>query len=158
MENHDLVPLLQNNPTGQAHSRVPKCDGLCTVQVELDPINRVVTSSAGLQTNLSKVVHSSCRPFCHSSEPQASPVHVSSPRPTCMGHKLARSLTLYVPSHGSPSQGDKKNPAMQLPHHTHKPNLARDTLILAPSAALNGDPTPTTSINNTSQTAPQSGV
>ena len=27
VENHDLVPLLQNNIMSQAHSRVPKCDG-----------------------------------------------------------------------------------------------------------------------------------
>ena len=31
VENHDLVPSLENNPTGQEHSRVPECDGRCTV-------------------------------------------------------------------------------------------------------------------------------
>ena len=31
---------------------------------------RMVTASAGVQTDLSKVVHSSCRSICHSSEPQ----------------------------------------------------------------------------------------
>ena len=52
VENHDLVKSLQNNPMGQAHSRVPKCDGGCTDQVESDPINRVVISTAGIQPDL----------------------------------------------------------------------------------------------------------
>ena len=98
----------------QAHSRVPKSDGQCTAEVKSDPINRMVTSSADISTNLSKVVHSSCRPFCHSSEPQASSVHVSSPRSTCMGHrcsehKLVGSHSLCVPYYSSSSQGDKKS-------------------------------------------------
>ena len=98
VEYHDLVPSLQNNPTSQAHSRVPECDGRRTVQVESDPNNRMVTSS---------VVHSSCRPFCLLFEPQASLEHVSSPRPTYMGygcseHKLVGSHSLGVPLHGSP--------------------------------------------------------
>ena len=41
-------------------------------------------------------------------------MEISSPRPTCLGHrysehKLARSHCLCLPSHGSPSQGDPKN-------------------------------------------------
>ena len=43
LEIHDLVLSLQNNPTGQAHSRVPECDGQCTVQVEKDQINKMIT-------------------------------------------------------------------------------------------------------------------
>ena len=40
-------------------------------------------------------------------------VHISSPRPTCLRHrcsehKLVGSHSLWLPSHGSPSQGDKK--------------------------------------------------
>ena len=41
----------------------------------------MVTASAGVQTDLSQVVHSSCRSFCHSPEPQSSTIRVSSPRP-----------------------------------------------------------------------------
>ena len=103
---------LQNNPKGQAHSRVPECDGQHIVHVKSDRVNRMVTSS-GIQTDPSKVVHSSCRLFCHSSESQASTVHVSSPKPTCMGHrcsehKLVESRSLVISSHGAFSQGDKK--------------------------------------------------
>ena len=77
----------------------------------------MVTASTGIQTDLSMVVHSSCRSICHSSEPQASTVRVSSPRPKCLGHrcpehKLDGSHCLYLPSNGSPSQGDPKNQAM----------------------------------------------
>ena len=120
----------------------------------------MVTASAGVQTDLSKVVHSSCRSFCHSSEPQTSTVHVSSPRPNCLGHrcselKLDRSHCLCLPSNGSPSQGDPKNQAMPLPNHRNSPRLARDALVLGPSATLNRDPTATSGVNNSSQTVPQ---
>ena len=140
---------------------MPKCDGLCNVQVKSDPITRVVTSSADIQTYLSEVVHSSSRLFA-----------------THLNHKLS----LYVSP--VPDQNaldiDALNinwsglvayayPPMvllhrvsqemrQLPHHTNSPRLARDALVLGPSAALNGNPTPTTGINKTSQTAPQSSV
>ena len=55
----------------------------------------------------------------------------------------------------SPSQGDPKNQAIPLPDHTNSPRLARDSLVLGPSAALNRDPTATPSVNITSQTVPQ---
>ena len=120
----------------------------------------MVTASKGVQTDRSKVIHSSCRSICHSSEPQSSIVCISSPRSICLGHrcsehKLVGSHCLCLPSHGSPSAGDPKNRAMQLPHHCNSSRLARDALVLGPSAALNRDPIPVTSVNNTSQTVPQ---
>ena len=39
-----------------------------------------------------------------------------------------------------------------------EPRLARDALVLGPSAALNRDLTPVTHVNNTSQTVPQPSV
>ena len=44
---------------------------------------------------------------------------------------------------------------MLLPDHFNSPRLARDALVLGPSAALNRDPTATSSVNNTSQTVTQ---
>ena len=90
------------------------CHQKPTVLVEPNPINRMVTASAGVRTDLSKVVHSSCRSICHSSEPQNSIVRISSPRPKSLGHrcsehKLVGSPWLCLPSHRSPSQGDPKN-------------------------------------------------
>ena len=132
-----------------------------SVQVEPSAVNRMVTPFTGVQTDLSKVVHPSCGSICHSSEPQSSTVHVSSPRPQCLGlrctkHKLVGSHCLFLPSDGSPSQGDqKKNQVAQLPDHCNNPRLARDALVLGPSAALNRDPTSATSVNNPSQTVPQ---
>ena len=110
VENHDLVPSLQNNPTGQSHSRLPKCDSRCTVQVESD--QRMVTSSTGIKTDLSKVVHSLYRLFAtRLNHRHIPPVCVSSPRPTCLGHrdsehKLVGFHSFCIPSHGSPSQSD----------------------------------------------------
>ena len=110
--------------------------------------------------NLPEMFHSSCRSICHSSEPQVSTVRVSSPSPRGLGHKcselkLDESHFLCLPSNGSPSQGDPKNQALPLPDHCNSPRLARNTLVLGPSAALNRDPTATSSVNNTSQTVPQ---
>ena len=139
---------------------IPGCDGRPPVKVEPSAVNRMVTASAGVQTDLPKVVHSSCRSICHLSEPQTSTVHVSSPRPKCLGHrcselKLDWSHCLCLPSDGSPSQGEPKNQAMPLPDHRNSTRLARDALVLGPSAALNRDPTTTSSVNNPSQTISQ---
>ena len=160
MEDHDLVPSLPDNIKSQTHSRVSECDGQPSVQVKPSSVNRMVTASAGVQTELSQVVHSSCRSICHSPETQSSTVCVSSPRPKCSGHrcsehKLVGSHCLCLPSHGSPSQGEPKSQAIQLTDHRNNPRLARDALVLGPSAALNRDPTSTSSVNNSSQTVPQ---
>ena len=100
--------------------------------------------------------------YCHSSE-QAPTVNISSPRPTCKGDgcsedKLVGICNLCLSSYGSPSQGDPENMVLQFPHHINSPRLARNALLLEPSAALNGDPTSTTNVNNTSQTVPQPSV
>ena len=67
VEDHDMVPSLSHNIKSQTHSRVSECDGRPSIQVEPSAVNRMVTASAGVQTDLSKVVHSSCRSICHSS-------------------------------------------------------------------------------------------
>ena len=155
VEDHDLVPSLPDNTKSQTHSRMSECDGRPSVQVKPSSVNRMVTASAGVQTDLSQVVHSSCRSICHSSEPQSSTVCVSSSRPKCLGHrcsehKLVGSHCLCLPSHSSPSQDDPKSQGIQLPDHHISPRLARDALVLGPSAALNRDPTSTSSVKNSS--------
>ena len=160
VKDHDLVPSLSHNLESQTHSRVSECDGRTSVQVKPSTVNRTVTASAGVQTDLPKVVHTSCRPICHSSEPQTSTVRISCPRPKglghrCSEHKLDGSHCLCLPSNGSPSQGDPKNQAILLPDHRNSTRLARDALVLGPSAALNRDPTTTPGVNNSSQTVPQ---
>ena len=80
VEDHDMVPSLSHNIKSQTHSRVSECDGRPSIQVEPSTVNRMVTASAGVQTDLSKVVHS-CRSICHSPEPQTSTVRISCPRP-----------------------------------------------------------------------------
>ena len=61
VEDHDLVPLLPYYTKSQTHSRVFECDGRPTVQVKPSSDNRMVTASAGIQTDLFQVVHPSCR-------------------------------------------------------------------------------------------------
>ena len=89
VKDHDLVPSLSHNIESQTHSRVPECDGRPSVQVEPSAVNRMVTASAGVQTVLPKVVHTSCRLICHSSEPQTSTVRISCPRPKGLGHRCS---------------------------------------------------------------------
>ena len=137
---------------------IPGClDVMADLQFRL---NQVQSAEWSLHPQVSKVVHSSCRPICHSSEPQSSAVCISSPRPKCLGHrcsehKLVRSHCFCLPSHSSPSQGDPNNQANQLPDHCNSPRLARHAPVLGPRAALNRDPTSAISVNNTSQTVPQ---
>ena len=159
VEDHDMAPSLSHNIKSQTHSRVSECDGRPPVQVQPSTVDRMVTTSTGVQTNLSKVVHSSCRSVCHSFEPQTPSIHVSYPRPKglghrCSEHKLDGCHCLCLPSNGSPSQGDPKNQAMPLPDHINSPRLVRDALVLGPTAALNRDPTTTPGVN-TSQTVSQ---
>ena len=52
-------------------------------------LNRMVTASAGVLSDLSKVVHSSCRYISHLSEPQTSTLCVSSPRHKSLGHRCS---------------------------------------------------------------------
>ena len=160
VEDHDILPSLSHNIESQTHSRVSQCDGQPPVQVQPSTVDRMVTASTGVQADLLKVVHSSCRPVCHSSEPQTPSICVSYPRPKglghrCSKHKLDGSHCLCLPSNGSPSQGDPKNQAMPLPDHSNSPRLARDALVLRPGTALNRDPNRTFSVNNTTQTVPQ---
>ena len=49
VETHDLVPPLSHNLESQAHSRVPECDGRPTFQVEPGAVDRMVTTSTGVQ-------------------------------------------------------------------------------------------------------------
>ena len=160
MEKHDLVTSLQNNIKSQTHSRVSECDGRPTVQVKPSPVNRIVTASTGVQTGLSEVVHPSCRSICHSVDSQTATVRVSSPRTKCLGHrcskhKLVGSHCLFLPSHSSPSQVDPKDQTMQKPDHCNSPRLARDALVLGPSAALNRDPTSATSVKQLFSNSPK---
>ena len=153
-------PVSEHNVESQTHSRVSECDGRPSVQVQPSSISRMVIAPSGVQTDLSEVVHPSCRSICHLSEPQTSTVRVSNSRPKCLGHrcsehKLVWSHCLCLPSDGSPSQGDPKNQAMPLPDHSNSPGLARDALVLGPSAALNRDPTTTPGVNNSSEAVPQ---
>ena len=159
MEDHDLVPSLSHNIESQTHSRLSQRDGR-PVQVQPSPVDRMVLTSTGVQANLPKMVHSSCRPVCHSSEPQTPSICVSYPRPQGLGHrcseyKLDGSHCLCLPSNGSPLQGDPKNQAMSLPDHSNSPRLAGDALVLGPCAALNRDPATTPSVNNATQAVPQ---
>ena len=160
VENHDLVPSLPYNIESQAHSRVSECDGRPPIQVQPSAVNRMVSAPSGVQANLPEVVHPSCRLIRHSPEPQTPSICVSYPRPKglehrCSEHKLDQPHGLRLPSYGSPSQGDPKDQAMPLPDHPDSPRLARDALVLGPSAALNRAPTTTPSVNDPTQTVPQ---
>ena len=100
-------------------------------------------------------------PHCHLSEPQTSYVCIPSSRPTDLENFLNidwLGITTYAPSHGSPTQGDPENNPYNCLIILIAPRLARNALVWGPSAALNGDLTPTLRVNNTSQAVPQPSV
>ena len=61
-------------------------------------------------------------------------------------------LTAYVYPRSALLYRVIQNRATPLPHYCNSPRVARDALVLGPSAALSGDPTPIISVNNISQT------
>ena len=162
VEDHDLVPSLPDNLKNQTHYRVSECDGRPSVQVEASPINRMVTASAGVQTDLSQMVHSSCRSFATRLNHKV-PVFVS-PVPDQNAWDIDAlninwsGLTTYAYPPSALLHRVIQNRAVQLPNHCNNPRLAWDALVLGPSRALNRDPTSTSSVKNSSQTVPQSCV
>ena len=144
MEDHDLVPSLPDNLKSQTHSRVSECAGRPSVQVEPSPINRMVTASAGVQTDLSQVVHSSFRSFATRLNHKV-PLYVS-PVPVQNALNINWSgLTAYAYPPTALLHRVIQNQAIQLPNHCNNPRLARDA-------------TSTSSVKNSSQTAPESCV
>ena len=147
LEDHYLVPSLPDNLKSQTNSRVSECDGRPSVKVEPSPVNRMVTASAGVQTDLSQLNHKV--PLYVFPVPDQNAWDIDALNTNLGSHCLC------LPSHGSTLQGDPRNQAIQLSDHCNSPRLARDVLVLGPSAALNRDPTSSTSVKNFPQTIPQ---
>ena len=119
----------------------------------------MVTASAGVQTDLSQVVHSSCRSFATRLNHKV-PLYVSPVADQNAGDIDALNinwlgLTAYAYPPTALLHRVIQNQAIQLPNHCNNPRLARDSLVLGPSAALNRDPTSTSSVKNSSLTVPQ---
>ena len=77
----------------------------------------------------------------------------------CLGHRCSKhnwsGLTAYAYPPTALLHKVIQNQAIHLPDHYNSPRLARDALVLGPSAALNRYPTSASSVNNSSQTVPQ---
>ena len=123
-----------------------ECDNRFTFQVEPYSIDRVVTPFTGFQRNLPTVVYSSCRPV-----PDQHAWDIDNINWLCL-------VAYAYPSTALLHMSGPKDQTVQLPCHTNCPRLARDVLVLWPSASLKGDPTPVAGVQNTIQTASQSGV
>ena len=148
LQNQDLVPSLQNKPTSQAHS------GYLNVMTDsLSRSNQVQSTEWSLHLWVFKQI---CQKY--------STPHVDL-FTTCMNHKMPLYLSSVPDQHAWDIDALNidwsglsallhrviQNQAVQLPHNSNSCRLARDVLVLGPSAALNLDPTPFTSVNNTSQ-------
>ena len=152
-----MVPSLEDNPQGQAHSRLPECDGQPSVQIKASPINRMVT----VQTDLSKwfTPHGDlfATPLNHKIPLYISPVPDQHAWDIDALNIVWSGLTAYAYLPTTLLHRVIQNQATSLPHfNSHR--LARDALVLGPSAALNRDPTQITSVSDTSQTVPQPNV
>ena len=71
-----------------AHLEQSSTQGLWSPQEKGLHIN--ILELKGVQTDLPKVAHSPCGPIRHLSEPQASTVRVSYPRPEGLGHRCSK--------------------------------------------------------------------
>ena len=141
--------------------------GCLNVMADLSRYNQVqstmVTASAGVQTDLSQVVHSSCRSFAtrlnHKVQLYVSAVSDQSAWDIDALNINWSGLTAYaypLTAYAYPLLHRViQNQAIQLPNHYNNPRLARNAMVLGPSAALNRDPTSTSSVKNSSQTVPQ---
>ena len=148
VEDHDMVPSLPHNIESQTHSRLSQCDGRPSVQVHPQVFKQICQKWFTPHVDLFATHLNHKLPLYVSLIPGLLVYR-------CSKHKLDGFHCLCLPSNGSPPQGDPKNQAMPLPDHCNSPRLARDVLVLGPSAALNRDPTTTPSLNNTTQTVPQ---
>ena len=105
----------------------------------------MVTASAGVQTDLSQVVHSSCRSFAthlnHKVPLYMSPVPDQNAWDIDALNITWSSLTAYAYPPTALLHRVIQNQAIQLPNHCNNPRPARDALVLGPSAALNREHT-----------------
>ena len=136
--------------------------GCLNVMVDLlSRSNPVQSTEWSLHTQVfnRSVVHPSCKSICHLSETQTSTVCVSSPRTKCLEHRCSKhnwsDLTAYVYPPTALLHKVIQNQAVHLPDHCDSSRLARDALVLGPTAALNRDLSSASSHNNSSQTVPQ---
>ena len=123
-ENHDLVPSLPDNKRNQAHSNRMVFKQICqkwfTLHVDLFPtrLNHKVKLYVSIVRDQLAWDIDTLNINWLGLTPYAYP-------PTAPLHRVIQ-----------------KSQAKQLPHHSYSPRLARDALVLGPSAALNRDPTP----------------
>ena len=100
------------------HCRVPECVGRFTVQFKSNPIHRMVTASAGVQTDLSKVVHPSYVHLVSAYLKHKLPLYISSPGSSCLTDRCSEHKSvgsrLCLPSYCSPSLGDPEYMAVHL--------------------------------------------
>ena len=160
MENHDLVPSFSHHIESQAHSK-----GCLNVMADLlSRSNQVQSTEWSLHPQVFKQI---CQRWF-------------TPHVDLFATYLNHNLPLYVSPIPDPKAWDIdalninwtdltayaypptallhrviQNKAMQLSDHTNSPRLARDALVLGPSAALNRDPTAAPGVDNTPQAVPQ---
>ena len=159
VKDHDLGPSLPHNIESQARSRVPECDGRPTVQVQPSAVTKWSLHPQVFKQICQKWFTPHVDLFATHLNHKL-PLYVSPiPDPRAWDIDALNinwtNLTAYAYPPTAPSQGDLKDQAMLLPDHHNSPRLARDALVLGPSAALNRDPTTTPSVNDPTQTVPQ---
>ena len=142
VEDHDLVPSLPDNINSQTHSRVSECDGQPSVQICLKWFTPHVDLFA---TRLNHKVPLYVCPVPDQNAWDIDALNINWSGLIAYAYHPTALLYRVI----------QKNQAVQSPNHCNNPRLPRDALVLGPSAALNRDPTSTSSVKNSSQTVPQ---
>ena len=106
MGNLDLVYQKSSNSQRPTHSSLAECGCRQAIQARPDHLNRVVSPSGGLPSNMQQVALASTRPICHLVQKQVAFVCVTGTRSP--GHnsgctQSAMGGSGHMPSHQQPS-------------------------------------------------------
>ena len=145
--NLDLVHQKSCNSQSLTHPRPAECGSGQAIQTRPDHLNRVVSPSRGLPSNLQQVAPASNRPICHKVQQQVALVCVTGTRSPghcsgCTKSSMGGSGCICLPtsSHLGQSGGEVAGLPMQK-NHSDCSGVAQHALVLGPSDHVQSDPT-----------------
>ena len=137
-----LLQSSKHTHKSQTHSGLPQCHNL----------DRMVSSSSNIQSNLQSLAHTNGGHVCHQIESQATNLCLTSPRCKCYEHRciehlLGGSGRLCLLSCSSHTKG-----------HTESTRVAQNALVLGSSQSVNQAPITAASLASSAKTTFQSEV
>ena len=156
----EIDVLVQPQPgftTSQTRTRSPKRTGGRSLQVQSNPVDRVVTPPGRGDQPMQTLVHPKSGPLCNQTQPQISSVCVSGSRPESLGSRcppsrLVGSNSVCLPTDSSNPSGGIEAVSVSVSTGAHSPRLARNVVVLGSGSSVPGDSSPSTSLPMVAQT------